>query len=266
METLAVWVWSDIWEEIVKRERQYLFLVFLGFLGSFCFIRLSTRLMRSPRVPWWPGSIVTESGTHVHHLFFGIIIMMAAACLSFAVSNEGPWYSIWAVLFGIGMGLTIDEYALWLRLSDVYWSEEGRSSIDAALIVVAIMSLGLVAAVPVSITDENRLELLASLVLTVIHTFWALVCFAKQRLAHGVVGFVFAPIAIYGAVRLGKPTSPWARHFYGKRNPAKQARAEQRFPPGRRTEVFKNRVLDLIGGAPEDEYKAKLAAARKDRR
>ena len=233
MRTHGIWVWSDIWEDIVRQERQYLFLVFVGFLASFCFIRLSTRLMRSPRVPWWPGSVVTEGGTHVHHMVFGIIIMMASACLSFAVSNEGPWYSIWAVLFGIGMGLTIDEYALWLRLDDVYWSDEGRSSIDAALVVVALMALGLVAAVPVRITDENRLEFIASIALTLVHVGWALVCFAKQRMAHGMVGFILTPIAIYGAVRLGKPKSPWARRFYGKRNPKKQARAEQRFHPGR---------------------------------
>jgi len=52
-------------------ERRFLFLTLTGFVLAFGFIRLSTRLMRSPRVPWWPGSVVSEDGVHVHHLFFG---------------------------------------------------------------------------------------------------------------------------------------------------------------------------------------------------
>jgi hypothetical protein len=116
-------------------ERRFLFLTLIGFVCAFGFIRLSTRLMRSPRVPWWPGSVVSDDGVHVHHLFFGIVLMMVAGGLSFAAGEtDGPWYAIYGVLFGIGIGLTIDEYALWLHLDDVYWAREGRSSIDAALI------------------------------------------------------------------------------------------------------------------------------------
>ena len=101
-------------------ERRFLFLTLIGFVCAFGFIRLSTRLMRSPRVPWWPGSVVSEDGVHVHHLFFGIVLMMVAGALSFAAGEtNGPWYAIYAVLFGIGLGLAIDEYALWLHLDDV---------------------------------------------------------------------------------------------------------------------------------------------------
>jgi hypothetical protein len=64
--------------------------------------------------------------------------MMVAGGLSFAAGEtDGPWYAIYAVLFGIGLGLTIDEYALALHLDDVYWSRQGRSSIDATLIAPA---------------------------------------------------------------------------------------------------------------------------------
>ena len=102
--------------------------------------------MRSPRVPWWPGSVVSEDGVHVHHLFFGIVLMMVAGALSFAAGEtDGPWYAIYAVLFGIGLGLTIDEYALWLHLEDVYWSREGRSSIDATLVALGLIAFVLLA-------------------------------------------------------------------------------------------------------------------------
>ena len=63
---------GDAWENF--GERRFLFLTLIGFVAAFGFIRLSTRLMRSPRVPWWPGSIVSRRGVHVHHLLFGIVL------------------------------------------------------------------------------------------------------------------------------------------------------------------------------------------------
>lgn len=66
------------------------------------------------------------------------------------------------------------------------------------------------------------------------------------------------PIALYGAARIGKPRSPGARHFYGERRPHKQAKAERRFRPDRRTEVLKERVRDAIGGVTGEEYEARL--------
>ena len=76
--------------------------------------------------------------------------------LSFAAGEtDGPWYAIYAVLFGVGFGLAIDEYALWLRLDDVYWSHEGRSSIDAALIALGLIGFVLLAFVPTRIGDDS---------------------------------------------------------------------------------------------------------------
>jgi hypothetical protein len=77
---------------------------------------------------------------------------------------------------------------------------------------------------------------------------------------HGSVGFFVFPIALYGACRLGKPNSPWARRRYGERRPKKQARSEARFPPDRRTERFKNAFRDVVGGKPSEG----LSAAREE--
>ena len=60
------------------------------------------------------------------------------------------------------------------------------------------------------------------------------------------------PIAIYGALRIAKPGSPWARRRYGERRPKKQAKAEERFKPDRHTERFKNAARDIIGGKPSE--------------
>jgi hypothetical protein len=86
----------------------------------------------------------------------------------------------------------------------------------------------------------------------------SLICFAKERLWHGAVGFFLFPLSLYGACRLGKPESPWAKRYYGERNPAKQAKAEQRFHPGRRTDRVKERLRDAIGGSTEEEYLEKV--------
>ncbi len=252
---------TDFWnDQLVEHGRQYLFLVLVGFVGSFAFIRMSTRLMRSPRVPWWPGSVVSESGVHVHHLAFGIVTMMGAGVLGYALLDVGFWYEASALLFGVGAGLTIDEFALWIYLDDVYWAREGRSSIDATLLGVASIGLILLGVAPFDVTDDSSTDLIASLIVLGLQLYTCGACLAKQRIFHGLVGLFLPPLSIYGACRIGKPNSPWARRFYGERNPRKQAKAERRFRPDRRTERIKERFRDMVGGVTEQEYQARLKA------
>jgi hypothetical protein len=244
---------ADFWnDQILAEEKQGLFLVLVGFLLSFGFIRMSTRLMRSPRVPWWPGSVVSESGVHVHHLVFGIVTMMAAGTVGFTVLGDSPYAEICAFLFGVGAGLTIDEFALWVYLEDVYWSEQGRVSIDATVIAAAAMGLVLLGFTPFSFETGSLDEMLVSLAGALIVFATVAACFAKQRLLHGTVGFFVLPVALYGALRLGKPGSPWGRRRYGERQPSKQLEAEQRFRADRRTERFKEAFRDAVGGKPSE--------------
>jgi hypothetical protein len=251
---------TDFYDRIAEHELQGLYLVLIGFLLSFAFIRMSTRLMRSPKVPWWPGSIVSDSGVHLHHLVFGIATMMIAGAGGFAAFGNSPWTEICAFAFGIGAGLTIDEFALWVYLDDVYWAKEGRSSIDATVIAAAAMLLALLGFTPFTIEDGS-IESLLGTVLSALFVFLLVaVCFAKGRILHGTIGFFVFPIALYGACRLGKPRSAWARRRYGERHPKKQQRAEERFPPDRRTERFKNAFRDMVGGKPSEG----LAAAKEE--
>lgn len=250
---------SDFWDhQLVDHGRQFLFLVFVGFIGSFGFIRLSTRLMRSPRVTWWPGSVVSEGGVHLHHLVWGIAAMMGSGVISFALLNTGWWYEVCAVVFGIGMGLTIDEFALWIHLDDVYWSREGRSSIDASLIAAAFMGLILVGGFSLHVNAPSPYDVLGTAFAVAAILTLSFTCFLKQRIFHGAIGLLVIPVAIYGAARIAKPRSPWARRFYGERRPRKQAKAEQRFRTDRRTELLKERVRDAIGGVTREEYEARL--------
>jgi hypothetical protein len=247
---------GDFWGNLEEHDEQGLFLVLVGFILSFAFIRMSTRLMRSPKVPWWPGSIVSDSGVHLHHLVFGIVTMMIAGAGGFLAFGHTPWTEICAFAFGIGAGLTIDEFALWVYLDDVYWAEEGRKSIDATVIAAAGMMLVLLGFTPLTIEDASIGSILGSFLSALVVFGLVALCFLKGRVLHGSIGFFIFPIALYGACRLGKPDSAWARRRYGERRPKKQARSEERFPPGRRTDRFKNAFRDVVGGKPSEGLEA----------
>jgi hypothetical protein len=245
-------IFSSFWAELEANHEQAVFLVLVGFLGSFAFIRMSTRIIRSESISWWPGNIESDGGVHVHHLVFGIVTMMAAGTLGFVADGRTPYAEICALFFGVGVGLTIDEFALWVHLEDVYWAREGRSSIDATVIAASLMLLIVLGVSPVVIDSTTTEALITSIVLTLAVFGCVAICFAKGRIMHGTIGIFFAPIAIYGASRIGKPHSAWARYRYRERRPGKQAKAADRFPPDRRTERFKEAFRDIVGGKPSE--------------
>jgi hypothetical protein len=241
---------TDFWENhLVAHDRQGVFLVLVGFVGSFAFIRMSTRLIRK-EVSWWPGNIESESGVHVHHLVFGIVTMMVAGTLGFAALGHSPYAEICAFFFGVGAGLTIDEFALWVYLEDVYWAKEGRSSVDATVLAASLIFLVVLGANPFEFNNSEGV--LAGIATSVLLILVVAICFLKGRRAHGTIGILLVPLAIYGACRIGKPDSAWARHRYGERRPKKQAKAVQRFHPGRRTDRFKEAFRDIVGGKPSE--------------
>jgi hypothetical protein len=245
--------WND---QLVEHDRQGVFLVLVGFVGSFAFIRMSTRMIRA-EVSWWPGNVESNSGLHVHHLVFGIITMMVAGTLGFAAFGHSPLTEISAFLFGVGAGLTIDEFALWVYLEDVYWAEQGRSSIDATVIAAALIGLIVLGVNPFEASSEGATAI-ESILTWVIIIFFVAASFLKGRRLHGITGVFFPPLAIYATCRIGKPNSAWAHHRYGNKHPKKQAKAEARVHPGRRTDRFKEAFRDIVGGKPSEG----VAAAR----
>jgi hypothetical protein len=212
---------------IVDTGRQAEFLFFVAFLLTFGFIRTSAHLIRA-RVRWWPGN-VNVGGTHIHHLVWGILLLLITGYIGVAIAPGSPWKEIVAVLFGIGTGLTLDEFALWLDLKDVYWSAQGRRSIDAVVVAAALSGIVLVgynAWIDVAKDVEDVVfALVGSVGLLTIAL--VMVNLAKEKFAMALVGLLFPPVALIGALRLGRPHSLWAR-LYGER---KMTRAEARFPP-----------------------------------
>jgi hypothetical protein len=234
------------------------FIALAGFLASFLFIRASTRLMRSPRVPWWPGSVKT-GGVHVHHLVFGIVLMIVSGYLSFALEPEGGiGLDVLALLFGIGVGLTVDEFALWLYLEDVYWAREGRASIDVAIVCAILGGLVIVAGGPFDTSADSNWLVAGSIAL---HLFWCCVVLSKGKVRVAAIGFFIPPVYFFGVLRLARPNSPWGRRFYTPGTP-KYLKAEAR---AKRWDDFRIRLLDRIGGAPSVERPAVETAASIER-
>ena len=225
--------------------------VLVAFLVAFLLIRTSARLTRS--VSWWPGG-VQSGGVHVHHLVWGICLMMLAGFLAFAAPLRAPWWHIDAVAFGIGVGFTMDEFALWVRLEDVYWAEEGRQSLDAVIVAVAFAALIVLGTRPFGLDDPASVWGTVG-VLTVVLAL-VVVSAAKGRIFYAVVGIFIPLVALVGAVRLAHPSSLWASRFYGER---KLERARTRFAPDKPLERFGAWLGDLIAGAPSDEKPAKPA-------
>jgi hypothetical protein len=216
-------------------------ILLLTMLASFLFIRTSARLMRSPKVTWWPGSIETEGGLHVHHLVFGIVMMLLGGFL-LALNPSSPWLEIYAGVFGIGAGLTLDEFALWLHLEDVYWSEEGRRSVDAVIVATLVAGLVLLGFIPVS-TDDTIPGIVVTVVIVL--AISAIAVF-KGKVFMGIAGMLFPIVGAIGAIRLAKPGSPWANRRY-RPGSRKLAKAEQRY--GKHT-VRYQRFQDRVAGAP----------------
>jgi hypothetical protein len=218
------------------------FVVLVAFLVSFLAIRTSARLTRS--VSWWPGG-VQSGGVHIHHLVWGICLMMLCGFLAFAAPFAAPWWHFVAIGFGVGAGLTMDEFALWVRLQDVYWTQEGRASLDAAVVAAAFAALVVLGTKPFGLDDPASIAGTALAVAPVVGL--ALMCFAKGRVLLGVIGLFVPVVALVGALRLAHPSSPWARWRYSG---PRLERAEARFDPTRRATRWQRRIADLVAGAP----------------
>jgi hypothetical protein len=125
-----------------NERRERLFLASVGFLVTFGIVRGITHLIRAGVGPFHN---VSSGGLHIHHLVWGILILILVGYIWLIEQGVGSnWIaSVTAILFGVGAALTLDEFALWLNLQDVYWTGTGRESIDAVIIFISLLSLGI---------------------------------------------------------------------------------------------------------------------------
>jgi hypothetical protein len=193
-------------------------------------------------------------------MVFGVVLMGVGGIAELAVPMHSlVWRSIPAGVFGVGMALVLDEFALILHVRDVYWSNEGRLSIDAVFVAVGVTALLLIGVSPVGVThvDEYRLlpvagGTLATLIIVIVVLFvLAGITLLKGKIWTGLLGLFIPPIFIIGAIRLGRPGSPWA-HWRYRNRPARMARARRREERLREPVIHaKSWVQDLLAGRPD---------------
>nr|WP_181428616.1 hypothetical protein [Modestobacter versicolor] len=226
----------------VTGRRELVAWLVIGFLATFLVTRFITHAIRSGRGPFRDASV---GGVHVHHEVYGIFLLLGTGTAEFAYRPNGGWAALLAVLFGAGAALTLDEFALWLHLEDVYWSREGRSSVDAVLIAAVVGVFLLIGANPFD-ADRSRGEGVVALTI-LLNLLFAAVAILKGRVVLGVVG-VFVPlVAACAAVRLARPSSFFARRWY-RDGDRRATRAHRRFPAGRRNRW--DRLVDVFAAVP----------------
>lgn len=229
-------------------DRGPLLWLFLALLVTFLATRFITRRIRAGSTAVGNWSI---GGVHVHHQVFGIVALLVAGCLEFAFRPTQPGSDVLAAIFGAGIALTLDEFALWLYLDDVYWSEQGRRSLDAVFIAIVVIGLLLVGVTPGGVTGADLQTPLAigvalGVALVLVFIPCAIAAFKGKPVA-AIVGIFVWVVAVVSAVRLAKPGSPWARWRYTP-DSAKLARAERRFGAAYLSRW--NWLRDLVGGTP----------------
>lgn len=241
---------------IYEPGKEPIFLLFVGFAVTFMITRLYTRTAR--KRGWGSAS---AGGVHMHHMVPGVILMSVAGILSFSglSDNEIAW-SILALLFGVGVSLTLDEFAMIFYVRDVYWTAEGRTSVDALLMGLALTGLLLVGFAPFSVGQEDTGSpgLAAATSLILFNASFAAVVFLKKKPFLGTVAIFVVLVGIVASIRLAKPGSPWARWFYDpergskvrrKARERKLRRSIERFGSGWFGR-FERRFSDLVGGTP----------------
>ena len=174
-------------------------------------------------------------GVHVHHQVWGILLVLVVGLLTFRFRPESPWIEVLATLFGVGAALALDEFALWLHLEDVYWSEEGKKSIDAVMIAAVFGLVLIIGSSPLGVDGEEVAAggFWLAAVAILLHVSFSVVCLLKGKIVMGLAGLPVPTLSFFGVVRLAKPESFWARRFYGEKKLARAARRHARYE-GRR--------------------------------
>ncbi|GAC85165.1 hypothetical protein [Gordonia paraffinivorans] len=232
----------------LTHQRLPLFLLFASFVVTFIVTRVITRLIRAGKGPFRNN---VSGGIHVHHMVPGLALTIVGAFISVGVNGVEPGAAISAVMIGIGASLVLDEFALILRLQDVYWSREGQLSVQVVALTVAALGMVLLGFNPFNAETDVEFGPIVFAVTAPVNIAAAIVCVIKGKYSTAVVG-VFIPIFAWtGAIRLARPKSPWARRRYSPEKLEKATARARRFDKrwGRRGLT----IGDWIAGKPTED-------------
>lgn len=244
------------WERnILEPGKLALLLALLSFVLSFLVTRMITRLIRAGRGPF---RNVRTGELHIHHVVPGIVLTIIGGFGAVAAGRHNVGSMVSAVIFGLGAGLVLDEFALILHLDDVYWTEAGRKSVELVVLTAALVALVLGGFVPFGVNElsaEERHNRTLVVMNTALNFFLALVALGKGKPRVALIGTLVPFVALFGAVRLARPASPWAKLFYKNRPHARAKAGLRAFHHDRRWAGPRRRFQDFIGGRPDPEPK-----------
>ncbi|MFC5171525.1 hypothetical protein [Streptomyces mutomycini] len=238
-------------QNIVEPGKLPLLIALSAFVLTFAVTRVITRMIRAGKGPF---RNFTPGGVHVHHVVPGVVLSVVGGFGAVASGQHGAAAGIFAVVFGVGAGLVLDEFALILHLDDVYWTEEGRQSVEIVVLTASLVLLVLAGFSPLGVDElsgeqqQNRL----GVVLTYVVNFaFVLTALFKGKARMAVIGTLIPFVALIGALRLARPTSLWAKRFYRRRHRARARAVLRAYHHDVRWAGPRRRFQDLIGGAPD---------------
>ena len=131
-------------EKFPETPRERLFWTALGFFVAVAVVRTLTFLIHNEIGPFHD---IQMRGRHIHHLVWGILLLLVTGYGWLLQAGTGDtdsrtWVGrVMSMAYGVGAALTLDEFALWLNLRDVYWEREGRSSLEALALFAAALAI-----------------------------------------------------------------------------------------------------------------------------
>ena len=132
--------------QFLESRRERLFLASIGFFTTVLVVRTLTLAIRHDIGPFHD---VSMRGRHIHHLVWGILLLLVVGYSWLIQVGTGAvaatqWTGrLTSMLFGVAAALTLDEFALWLNLRDVYWEREGRESFEALALFGGLLAIGI---------------------------------------------------------------------------------------------------------------------------
>ncbi len=132
-------------EQLGESRRERLFLASVGFFVAVAVVRCLTIAIHNDIGPFHN---VQMRGRHIHHMVWGILLLLLVGyswLVQIGTGSSTSW--LWAgrltsMLYGVAAALTLDEFALWLNLSDVYWQRQGRESYEALALFGGVLAMG----------------------------------------------------------------------------------------------------------------------------
>jgi len=226
--------------------REPLLLMLAASWLTFAATRLYTRLARARS--WGSGRV---GGVHLHHLVVGNILVLICGMLQLAFQPGDIGVDILSFGFGIGAAFVLDEFALSVHLRDVYWTPEGRHSIEVSVMWALLGLLLLTGISPFGIHDHTEIPRIVGFTVIVVNIVLSVITCLKGKLTLGLLSIFLPPVGVVAATRLARPGSVWAQLFYSE---PKRISARRRFDPETSSlEALRHRLTDLVGGSHKDE-------------